>query len=150
MANTFRGKKRTLLTFKRLKPAVRTEIGLAMGANARDMAATARRFAPQGETGELIDSIKAIEERGTGGVPRWKVVAGDERAFCARMVEFGTAPGKRGEKAVNASGRARTVARTHPGTPAQPFFFVAYRALRRRMKGRLTRAFRKARAKAIS
>jgi HK97 gp10 family phage protein len=57
---------------------------------------------------------------------RVTVYAGNERAFYARWVEFGT---------VKMVGR--------------PFFFPAYRAVRRRVRGRLTRATRKA-AKAIA
>lgn len=93
-----------------------------------------------------------------------EVFAGDRErtgAYYARWVEYGTAAGVRkrsrsysqgkGGPGLNlrstASGgkkRTRKVYRTHPGTRAQPFFWPAYRALKRRMQSRLTRAMTKA------
>jgi HK97 gp10 family phage protein len=89
------------------------------------------------------------------------VTAGSKEAYHARFVEFGTRPGRRGGRAIYQAGtggsglslnstesggkiRSRKVYRTHPGTPAQPFFFVSYRALKKRMVARLSAATRKA------
>lgn len=141
-------RKRFLLKLRRLKPAVRQEIEGATEKNARDVARLAKRLAPI-DDGDLKASTKAVGET-DGAAIRWRVVSGDEVAFYARMVEFGTAPGRRGDTAVNASGRKRTVGRTHPGTRAQPYFFPAYRALRKRLKGRLSRAFTRAKRKALA
>lgn len=141
-----------LLKLRRLKPAVRQEIEVATERNAREVAAMAKRLAPFGKYaggGALKASTKAIGVK-DGAAIKWRVVSGDETAFYARMVEFGTAPGKRGDQAVNASGRKRKVARTHPGTKAQPYFFPAYRALRKRLKSRLSRAFTRAKRKALA
>lgn len=52
---------------------------------------------------------------------RITIFAGDDKAFYARWVEFGT------QKAA-----------------ASPFFYPSYRALKRRVKGRITREMRKA------
>lgn len=49
------------------------------------------------------------------------IFAGNEKAYYARWVEFG-----------------------RPGVPASPFFYPAYRASRRRARGRVTRAVNKA------
>lgn len=145
MANTWRGRRRFLLKLKRLKPAVRHEIELATGQNAKDVARLARAWAPV-DDGDLRDSTKALPYS-DGPAIRWRVVSGDDVAFYARMVEFGTAPGVKGATATNAKGRKRTVGRTHPGNAPQPYFFPAYRALRKRLKRRLTGAFRRARRK---
>lgn len=149
MARRTTTRKGFLLKLRRLKPAVRQEIEGATGKNAHDVAKLARRFAESSRaSGDLIRSTKA-EGESDGPAIRWRVVSGDEKAFYARFVEFGTAPGKRGETAVNASGRKRTVGRTHSGTKAKPYFFPAYRALRKRLKSRLSRAFTKAKRKAL-
>lgn len=151
MASRFRGKKKTLFALKRLKPEVRIEIQAATERNAKDVAALARRWAPAREGGnqDLKKSTKAVPMK-DGDAIRWRVVSGDEVAFYARMVEFGTAPGKRGDRAVNASGRKRKVLRTHPGTAPQPYFYPAYRALRARLKRRLSRGFSRAKKRALS
>lgn len=61
----------------------------------------------------------------------YTVTAGDEKAFYARMVELGTAPHAQPE---NLGGRQ------HPGAKATPFFYPAYRSLRKRIKSSITRA----------
>jgi HK97 gp10 family phage protein len=76
----------------------------------------------------------------------YSVYAGDDVAFYARFVEFGTAPGTKGMKVASNTGgrRSRKVARTHPGTRAQPFFFPVIRSKKRLVKNRVARAARKA------
>lgn len=63
------------------------------------------------------------------------IFAGDETAFYARWVEFGTAPHEQAGTHPGAQ---------HPGTRAQPFFFPAYRANRKKIKSNVTRAVNKA------
>lgn len=63
------------------------------------------------------------------------VYAGNERAFYARWVEFGSRPHVNG---------GRFAGTQHPGTRATGFFFGSFRALRKRMKGRTQRAIRAA------
>lgn len=53
----------------------------------------------------------------------------------AHLVEFGSAPHPQG---------GRFKGTMHPGTPANPFFFVTYRAKRRSLRNGRRRAFRKA------
>lgn len=63
------------------------------------------------------------------------IYAGNDVAFYARWVEFGTAPH------INGGLFAGT---EHPGTTAQPFFFVSYRATRKKTKRDIRKAVRDA------
>ena len=68
------------------------------------------------------------------------IFAGNSKVRYAHLVEFATAAHE------NGGIYAGTM---HPGTKAQPFFFVSWRALRRRTKSRITRAITKS-AKAVA
>jgi HK97 gp10 family phage protein len=103
--------------FAALPGAVKTDMLAATHQNADEFKAMAKRLAPR-DRGDLSESIEKIPGRHELAVI---VQAGGPKAFYARWVEFGTV-------------RMR----------AQPFFFPAYRALRRRMKGRASRASTKA------
>lgn len=72
------------------------------------------------QTGGLRDSIRNYDASDDTGIRR-RMVAGNDEAYHAAFVEFGT---------VNA--------------PAHPYFFAAYRALKKRIKSRQTRAINKA------
>jgi hypothetical protein len=132
---------------RRFPAIVEAELRKALEQNAEEMVKLARSIVPV-DDGDLRDSIGwtygeapagsfAIGEvKGQGARAsnvRITVYAGNERAFYARWVEFGT-------KAHFQPKRNRQ----HPGTRATGFFFGSYRALRKRMKGRTTRALRKA------
>lgn len=117
----------------RALPAVaKDEIRKVLAENAEEIVNMARRLAPV-ESGALRASIgwtfgkapkgsMVLAEGGTDEADlRVTVYAGNDRAFYARWQEFGT---------VNMA--------------ANPFFFVSYRALRRRVRSRLTRATRNA------
>lgn len=113
-----------------------------------------KRLAPRGDTGALERSIGSTfgdyrpanaNVRGFGGAvsgdPDLTVTvhAGDAVAWYASLVEFGTknrtVKNYFGHKGVRVNvGAAR----------AQPFFYVAYRTLKKRMKSRITRNMRKA------
>lgn len=114
----------------------------AMETGAQELVDMMKRLAPH-QTGELRDSIgwawneapvgatvvaeSASDSRGLKIV----VYAGDEVAYYAAWVEFGTNPRNKGEGKENKM-------------PAHPFFFPAYRALRKRIKSRVTREMKKA------
>lgn len=66
---------------------------------------------------------------------RITIYAGDEKAFYARWVEFGTAPHTAGGKFKGAE---------HPGAAAQPFFYPAYRANKKQIQAALRKAIRDA------
>ena len=123
-----------------LKRSVRREIPAVVIGEARralaisgdELVAEMRRLAPR-DQGDLIDSIGwTFGEAPPGtlvvgtldseiGALKITVFAGGGEAFHAKFQEFGT---------VN-----------HPPTP---FFFTSYRKLRRRIRGRITRAINKA------
>lgn len=75
------------------------------------------------------------------------VYAGNSEAFYARWVEFGTQPHNVESGGGTVAGR-RSLASGgglgHPGSRARPFFYPAYRAVRRRVRSRITRATNRA------
>jgi HK97 gp10 family phage protein len=121
----------------------------ALDKGSDEIVALAKHLAPK-RTGALAKSIgktfgdytpdnanvRGVSSAG-GGDPDLTVVihAGDEEAYYAGWVENGTAPHPAGGKFEGAQ---------NPGTPAQPFFFPAYRTLRKKVKSSLARAASKA------
>lgn len=141
---------------KRVREAVRPSIEKA----ADDIVAMAKALCPVDE-GDLRDSIgwtwgtapagSMALAMGTGGDLTITIYAGNDEAFYARWVEFGTASGMVGRRvatdAVGKRGRkrkGRKVYRNHPGTTAQPFFFPAYRLGKKQAANRIKRAISKA------
>ena len=110
--------------------AAKAEIRKALAASAEEIVAHAKRLVPV-DSGDLRDSIgwtfgaapKGAMVLATGGEGELKVTvyAGTSDAFYARWVEFGTA-----------------------AQPAHPYFFPAYRLVRKRVKSRISRAVNKA------
>lgn len=130
---------------KALPAAAEEEISKAMEQSADEIVAMAKGLAPV-DRGELQDSIGwtwgeapkgamvlgKVKSRGRGaGNLVITVYAGGGDAFYARFVEFGTAPHLN---------KGRFSGSQHPGTAAKPFFFPAYRATRKRARGRVARA----------
>ncbi|MFG1238008.1 HK97-gp10 family putative phage morphogenesis protein [Xanthobacter autotrophicus DSM 597] len=128
--------------------AAREEIRRAMEEAAQEVVNLARHLAPV-DAGDLRDSIgwtwgdpprgaivlaKSRPRKGAKDM-RLTIYAGNDKAFYARWVEFGTAahPNK-----------GKFTGTRHPGTRAQPFFFPAYRAERKKMKSKVSRAITKA------
>ena len=72
---------------------------------------------------------------GTGGDLTITIYAGNSDAYYARWIEFGTSAHIAGGKFAGA---------TIPAQPARPYFYVSFRANRRRVKGRISRAITKA------
>ena len=121
ITGTWRKQNRRRLSIKiaRIRPEIARELAPAVAKNALQVSALQKRFVER-VSGTLAESLKAYEIPGTQGL-RWRVTAGDEDAFYARMVEFGT-----------------------PRNSASPFFYPAYRSIRRLLKSRMTRATKKA------
>lgn len=134
---------------KAFPKAVEAEISAAMEQSANEIVALAKSLAPV-DSGDLQMSIGwtwgdapkgamvlgRVKSSGKGsGNLHITVFAGGGDAYYARMIEFGTAPHLNG---------GRFAGSKHPGTAAQPFFYPAYRATRKRAKGRVTRAVNKA------
>lgn len=147
------GRERLLAKMAALPVEIRKELGAAVKAGANDIVALQKRLAPK-RTGALAASIVAtsgkaapkystFKGKGGGGEsdPDLSVTisAGNAQVRYAHLVEFGTAPHTAGGLYEGAQ---------HPGAKPAPFFFTGYRALKRRVKGRITRATRKAARKA--
>jgi HK97 gp10 family phage protein len=115
-----KGRRRRLsIKLAKLKPEIARELAPVVEGNARMVHEIQLRLAPE-DDGDLKDSLGYYEVAGFQGL-KWRVVAGDEKAFYAKMVEFGT-----------------------PRNAASPFFYPAYRAVRRLLRSRMSRAVRKA------
>jgi HK97 gp10 family phage protein len=113
--------------FAAMPRAVREEVKAALVKSADELVGMQKRLVPV-KTGALRDSIHyEIEDDGL----RATVTAGDKEAFYARFVEFGTPPHEN---------QGEFKGSENPGAPARPFFFVSYRALRKPIKSRLSRA----------
>ncbi|MER2536030.1 MAG: HK97-gp10 family putative phage morphogenesis protein [Rhizobiaceae bacterium] len=133
---------------KRLPEVAKARIRAAMEEWAQDIVDLAKSLVPV-DSGELRDSIGwtwGAPPRGSitiAKVARSKlgkdltitIYAGDERAFWARWVEFGTS------EHLN---RGLFKGSRHPGTKAQPFFYPAFRANRKSGKRKVNAAIRKA------
>lgn len=158
-------RERLLRKMAALPTAVRSALKQALAQGADELTEMQKRLAPVGppsgaqkkkgaKPGALRDSIKQTwgdskvsyaSLKGKGGVAgdpdlTVTITAGNSAVRYAHLVEFPTAPHKVGGKFKGAQ---------HPGTQAQPFFYPAYRALRRRIKSRVTRAAKKA-AKSVA
>lgn len=145
-----KNKARLLKRMQAIPPAVRKRLRASLETSAQELTSLQRRLVPQSD-GDLYRSIdytfgnytsENYNVRGvsTGGDGRGDpdltvfVHAGDAKAFYAAWVEFGTAgPYEIGGKFAGA---------THPGSEAQPFFLPPYRALRRSIRARTSRAIR--------
>jgi HK97 gp10 family phage protein len=120
--------------FRRLKdtvPGIETELRDAIAVSAQEMVVKAESLAPVDE-GELRKSIEWKWTKSTqlgSKSPAAVVQAGSNdqsnKAFYARWVEFGSAVNNK-----------------------QPFFFPAYRLLRKRIRSRISRAMTRAAKKA--
>ncbi len=148
----------------RALPAIaREEIHGALQQSAVEMVEAARNFAPV-KSGDLRNSIgytfgkyspENSNVRGVGVAanklndPDLTVTihAGDAKAFYAAFVEFGTAAHtikpKRPGGLLNIFGRTITKVE-HPGAATRPFFFPAWRLVKKKAKGRISRATNKA------
>ena len=154
MARTkFLGRNKLKKKLKALSKETRSAIKQAIAQGADELVAQQKSLAPV-KSAKLRDSI--IQTWGGGVVPIYsslrgnvvsgdpdlsvQITAGNTSVRYARLIEFGTAPHINGGKFTGTQ---------HPGTSAQPFFYPSYRALRRRIKGRITRAITKSAKKAV-
>ncbi|MBD9542947.1 HK97 gp10 family phage protein [Ensifer sp. ENS04] len=88
--------------------------------------------APKGSL--TIASVRGRGMSSTGSENTITIFAGNADAYYARFVEFGTAAHTAGGMFAGA---------TIPAIAASPFFFVSYRANRRRVKRKITQAVNK-------
>lgn len=130
---------------RRMAPEAAVALQAEADAAAAEMVRTARSYAPV-DDGDLRDSIVATpagsmtpaysQPGGQQQVPAGSVLvtAGNTKVRYPHLVEYGTRPH------LNAGQFAGT---QHPGTAAQPYFWPAFRLLRRRFRSRMTRAMNK-------
>lgn len=158
---TIKGLSRLADKLKKLPKSVRSEIKQALAEGADQMVATMKNLAPVSPAGShgmpsgmLKDSIQATF--GDGSVPKYAafqgrrgkraiksndpdlsvtISAGNDFVRYAHLVEFGTKPHAQGGKFKGTQ---------HPGTSAKPFFFPGYRANKKQVKSRISRAITRA------
>jgi HK97 gp10 family phage protein len=131
-----------------LPKRARELIGKALEEGADEIASMQRRLVPVGKTGRLKASIKVTKggakipysqggSTGVAGDPdlSYRISAGNSEVRYAHRVEFGTAPH---------TNKGFFEGSQHPGARPRPFFFPAYRALKRKVRSRITRATKQA------
>jgi HK97 gp10 family phage protein len=141
-------RERLLRKLAAIPQKVRQHLAPGIEQGAAEVVATAKRLAPK-DSGALERSIKYIKgsratSKGTQeGDPDLTVhiVAGNDEAWYARLVEFGTPPHEN---------KGKFAGTQHPGTRPQPYFYPAWRAYRKRVKSRITRAMKKGIKEAVS
>lgn len=134
---------------RQLPRAAENELRKAMEKSANEIVALAKTLVPI-DSGELRESIGwtwgddvtkgairlgSVKGGGASENEYITIYAGNDDAFYARWVEFGTAPHINGGMFPGTQ---------HPGTSARPFFYPSYRLLRKRAQRRNTRALNKA------
>lgn len=67
------------------------------------------------------------------------VYAGNDEAFYARWVEFGTAPHNLSKGADVSRSKRQSRGVQHPGSVAKPFFWPSYRLLKKKMRSTIKR-----------
>ena len=117
-----------------------------LAANAAELVATQKRFAPV-DDGALQASIRHRDVSDSTRITQ-RVSAGNSAVPYAAWVEFGT-KGVAGEAPRQNRNYRRTEVMTkgsgtHHATEPHPFFWAAYRLLRRRFRARMTKAAKKA------
>lgn len=140
---------------ERLPQLAEEEISKAMVQSADEIVALMKSLAPT-KSGDLENSIAwtwgdaptgsmvigKVRQKGRGaGNLQITLYAGGGDAYYARFVEFGTSPFTNGGLFAGSE---------NPGTVAQPFFYPAFRAGRKRAKGRVTRAINKSAKRAAA
>lgn len=149
--------KELLSKLEALKSSTRDAVRLVMEREAEKICAMMRRLSPV-DDGDLRASIgwtwgdaprKSIFVRSKFSDMRITIFAGNEKAFYASWVEFGTAPHATGKGSDISSGGRKQFGQIHPGSAPQPFFFVSYRAMKKQVTAAINKAIRVAVRKAV-
>ncbi|WP_368517480.1 HK97-gp10 family putative phage morphogenesis protein [Rhizobium sp.] len=132
---------------KKIPDAVRVAVQAAMEQSAEEAVSAMKSLVPV-ESGDLRESIgwtwgdppkgsiviaRSRSKSKTG--LRITIYAGNDKAYYARWVEFGTAPHVNGGKYAGSM---------NPGARPHPFFYPGWRMVRRWVKGSVTRSIKKA------
>lgn len=139
-----RRKDALLAKLTQLAPAAGEALTKVNGDSAEEMASLARSYAPK-RTGKLAESIVVTPpggappdySQGIKAVPAgaFAVTAGNKAVRYAHLVEYGTSPH---------TNEGVFKGTDNPGAPRQPFFWPAYRLIRKKMRSRAARALNKA------
>ena len=145
------GKEKAFRQLKRVTPAVEHELQDSLQTGASEVADLAKRYAPK-KTGDYAESITAKQVEDESGLPVWGVFA----SWIWRFIEFGTSAGRyrsrvgsRRSDVQQHKTAGRYSYRTHPGNPASPHLWPAYRVVKRRIKSRITRKLNKSIKQAV-
>ncbi|WP_018634405.1 HK97-gp10 family putative phage morphogenesis protein [Neomegalonema perideroedes] len=143
--------KRLQWKFAKLNRGMVAASRTTLEAGAARIVAMQKRLAPK-DSGELRDAIMWETKKGTASTRvfvNYSKSNGKPRAPHAHLVEFGTGPHViESERPMGAGGVfGRRV--EHPGTPAQPFFYPAYRSERPKLKREARNALREAAKRAV-
>lgn len=154
------GKERLKAKIAAMPVKTRETIRKTLGTSARDMVDVAKKFVPR-KSGALANSIgytfggytaananvRGVSSGGADHDLAVTIHAGDEVAWYASLVEFGSAahvikPKDEGGK-LNINGRLVDQAQ-HPGASAHPYFYPAYRLTKKQVKSRVRAAVSRA------
>lgn len=148
--NRFTNKARMLAKMERIAPEIVMETRKGLAATAGEIVDMQRRLVAK-KSGALARSIqwqfgdvkRVAYSQGNkaGGRLSVRISAGDSKVRYAHLVEFGAAPHTAG---------GIFDGEEHPGAPAQPFFYAAFRAKRKRAKSRIAAAMKRGAKKAVS
>lgn len=134
MATRWVGREKLRRRFNALPELAKRHVRDSMVTGADEIVAMQKRLAPE-EDGDLKDAIHWAWRKARIGLMSIGIRAGNAKVRYAHLVEFGTRPHKAGGRFAGAQ---------HPGTSPRPFFWPAYRALKKRVLGRIKRGLRKA------
>lgn len=141
-----RNKDRLFAKLKAMAPEAAKQLGVEALRAGEEMATLARSYVPV-DKGDLRDSIVVTpggqqtpaysQPGGSQVVPEHAalVTAGNTKVRYPHLVEYGT-------RAHTAGGKFEGA--TIPAVPARPYFWPAFRLIRKRMRARMTRALNKA------
>jgi hypothetical protein len=136
VAKGFEGRERLRRRMLALPQATKNEIRVAIRKKSDELVLMMKRLAPK-DDGDLIEAIHWTPGARGADDPTMAttVRAGNKRVRYAHLVEFGSRPHVQG---------GRFKGTMHPGYAPQPFFFPAYRALRKRIRSAIRLATRRA------
>lgn len=141
-----RNKDRLFAKLQRLAPEAAKQIGIEAEKAGSEMVRIAQGYVPV-DKGDLRDSIVMTpggaqtpvysQPGGSIKVPEHAalITAGNSKVRYPHLVEYGARPHIAGGQFAGAA---------HPGAPAQPYFWPAFRLMRRRFRARMSRAINKA------
>jgi len=152
----FEGREALTRKLRQIVPEAEAEYAKAIEVGAKELAEAIRARAPR-KTGTYAASIEAAKVAGRNNAQKpigvqptkdpnaWGIFAN----FYWRFLEFGTKAGVRGERsgvfgAKQQKTEGRKSYRTHPGSRAFPHVFPTFRAMRKRIRSRVTRSINKA------